>query len=409
MRHPLALFLLIVVTALYAVATALRHQHPLWPYVAAFAEAGMVGALADWFAVVAMFRHPMGIPIPHTAVLAKNQQRLGQGLADFIDRNFLSLNYIRNKLAQWDAAHWLAQWLQSPGNAQRLLQPLLATTRFGLEAMDDTKVRAFFTRNVRSALQQMDVSNSSAAVLDSLTAQGRHQELLDDLTAQLARAVESESTQQHITQAIAKELRALRYLALDQAAARLTTRKIINAIARNLKDMGESADHPMRQRLDQAVQNWIMRLKADPELQAKANQLRDQILEHPQLNTYLEHVWADLLRWLSQDLRSSDSPLTLRLEAGITHMGRELAHNPDMQAWVNTQIQELGPQVVDYYRPAIRRHISDRVGEWDTRELIDEVESHLSKDLQYIRINGTLVGGLVGLAIFSVTQWLIGS
>lgn len=409
MRHPLALFLLIAVTLTYCVAIALRNQHPAWAYVAAFAEAGMVGALADWFAVVAMFRHPMGIPIPHTAVLAKNQQRLGQGLADFIDRNFLSAQYIRSKLAQWDAAHWLAQWLQSPHNAQRLLQPVLATTRFGLEAMDDTKVRAFFTRNVRTALMQINVSNSSAAILDSLTAHGRHQQLLSDLTSQLAKAVESESTQQHITQAIAKELRALRYLALDQAAARLTTRKIVNAVARNLKDMGESTDHPMRQRLEGAIQDWIFRLKADPELQAKTEHFRDQLLEHPGLNEYLEQVWSDLLRWLMQDLSQSDSPLSQRLEAGVTHLGRELAYNPELQHWVNTQVQDLGPRVVEYYRPAIGLHIQQRVGEWDTRELIEEVENKLGKDLQYIRINGTLVGGLVGLVIYSVTQWVIGA
>lgn len=409
MRHPLALFLLIAVTLTYCVAIALRAQHPAWAYVAAFAEAGMVGALADWFAVVAMFRHPMGIPIPHTAVLAKNQTRLGQGLADFIDRNFLSAHYIRNKLAQWDAAQWLAQWLQVPHNAQRLLQPVLATTRFGLEAMDDRKVRAFFTRNVRTALQQIDVSSSSAAILDSLTAQGRHQQLLSDLTTQLAKAVENESTQQHITQAIAKELRALRYLALDQAAARLTTRKIVNAVARNLKDMGESQEHPMRQRLEGAIQDWISRLKADPELQAKTNHFRDELLEHPGLNEYLEKVWSDLLRWLVQDLSQSDSPLAQRLEAGVSHLGRELAHNPELQHWVNAQVQDLAPRIVEYYRPAIGRHIQQRVGEWDTRELIEEVETKLGKDLQYIRINGTLVGGLVGLVIYSLTQWVIGS
>lgn len=407
MRHPLALFLLIAVTLTYCVAIAMRGQHPIWPYVAAFAEAGMVGALADWFAVVAMFRHPMGIPIPHTAVLAKNQQRLGQGLSDFIERNFLSAHYIRSKLAQWDAAQWLAQWLQAPQNAQRLLEPLLVTTRFGLEAMDDTKVRAFFTHNVRTALQQINVSGSSAAILDSLTAQGRHQQLLSELTSQLAKAVESDSTQQHITQAIAKELRALRYLALDQAAARLTTRKIINAVARNLKDMGESSEHPMRQRLEAAIQDWINRLKVDPELQSKTNQLRDQLLEHPGLNEYLEQVWSDLLRWLKQDLSNPHSPLNERLESGVNHLGRELAHNPDLQHWVNSQVQSFGPQIVEYYRPAIGRLIQERVGEWDTKELIEEIESKLGKDLQYIRINGTLVGGLVGLIIYSLTQWVI--
>lgn len=408
MRHPLALFLLLLVTVLYIVATALSHQHPIWPYVAAFAEAGMVGALADWFAVVALFRHPMGLPIPHTAVLEKNQQRLGTGLADFLDRNFLSQTHVRARLAQWNAAEWLSGWLQRPDNVRSLTQPLVATAEFGLGAMDDTRVREFFTRNVRTALRQVDVSGSTAAILDGLTAEQRHQELLDEVLQQLAKMVESDTAQQHITQAIARELKALRYLALDQAAARLTTRKIIAAVARNLAEMGQSPEHPLRQRFDQSVRDWIARLKTDPALQLQASQLRDHLLEHPALNQYLEQVWGDLLRWLSRDLQDPDSTLRQRLEAGIAHLGRELESNADMQQWVNDQVQAMGPQVIERYRPAIRRYVSERVGQWDTRELIDEVESHLGKDLQYIRINGTLVGGLVGLTIHTVTQWVMG-
>ncbi|WP_343292136.1 DUF445 domain-containing protein [Vandammella animalimorsus] len=408
MRHSIALFLLLIVTITYIVATALSAQHPAWPYVAAFAEAGMVGALADWFAVVALFRHPMGLPIPHTAVLAKNQQRLGAGLADFLDRNFLSGQHVRERLLRWNAAPWLAQWLQQPDNARALVQPMVATAQFGLTALDDERVRSFFTRNVRTALQQIDVSHSSAAVLDALTAEQRHQSLLDEMLTQLAGVVESDSAQQHITQAIARELRALRYLALDQAAARLTTRKIVAAIARNLAEMGESPEHPLRQRLDRAVRDWIERLRNDPQLQQKANQVRDDLLQHPALNEYLQALWGDLLRWLERDVQDPHSSLHQRLIAGITHLGRELQDNPQMQQWLNAQVQELGPQIVERYRPAIRRYISERVGQWDTRELIEEVETHLGRDLQYIRINGTLVGGLVGLIIHTLTQWAMG-
>ncbi|RMW97615.1 DUF445 domain-containing protein [Allofranklinella schreckenbergeri] len=407
MRHPLALSLLLAATVLYIVATALHAQHPVWPYVAAFAEAAMVGALADWFAVVALFRHPLGLPIAHTAVLARNQQRLGQGLADFIDRNFLSASHVRERLAQFNAAPWLAQWLQQPHNVRALMQPLTAAVDFGVHAMDDARVRAFFIRNVRQALGKLDVSGSTAAVLNGLTAEGRHQALLDDILAQLARVVESESAQQHITQAIARELKALRYLALDQVTARAGTRQIVRALARNLKDMGESPDHPLRQRFDAAVQGWIERLQQDEQVQLKASTLRDQLLAHPALGAYLEQVWGDVLAWLARDVNDPASSLHQRLEAAITHLGRELEAQPAMQQWVNAQVQQIGPQIVERYRSAIHRYITDRVGQWDTRELIEEVEGHLGRDLQYIRINGTLVGGIVGLAIHTLTQWVM--
>ncbi|KKW68588.1 membrane protein [Lampropedia cohaerens] len=407
MRHFLAPALLLLVTLLYIVATALRQHHPVWPYVAAFAEAGMVGALADWFAVVALFRHPMGLPIPHTAVLARNQQRLGDGLAEFLDRNFLGGAHVRSRLAQWDAAAWLADWLQKPENLRTLTQPLLATARFGFDAMDDARVRAFFTRNVRTALQQVDVSASAASLLDALTAEQRHQELLDEILSQLGRLIESETAQQEITQAIARELKALRYLALDQAAARLTTRKILRAVARNLAEMGESPEHPLRQRFDHTIHDWITRLKQDPQLQKRASQMRDHLLEHPALNTYLDKVWSDMLRWLAGDLARPESRTRQRLEASLSHLGRELQNNAEMRHWINAQVQEVGPQIIERYRPAMRRYVSERVGQWNTRELIEEVESHLGRDLQYIRINGTLVGGLVGLIIHTVTQWVL--
>ena len=172
--------------------------------------------------------------------------------------------------------------------------------------------------------------------------------------------------------------------------------------------MGESPEHPLRQRLDRAVRDWIERLRNDPQLQQKANQVRDDLLQHPALNEYLQALWGDLLRWLERDVQDPHSSLHQRLIAGITHLGCELQDNPQMQQWLNAQVQELGPQIVERYRPAIRRYISERVGQWDTRELIEEVETHLGRDLQYIRINGTLVGGLVGLVIHTLTQWAMG-
>lgn len=402
----IALVLLFAAALVYILATVLEGQHSAWGYVAACAEAAMVGALADWFAVTALFRHPMGLPIPHTAVIANNQHRIGQGLADFLDQNFLATEPVRARLRDWDGAAWLAHWLQQPAQVQAWTQPLIAATRFGLNALDEASVQTFIARNAKAALQQLDFSGSARVVLNSLTTNNRHQELLDEVLVALARLLDSETTQQHISEAIAKELRALRYLALDKAAARLTTRKIVAAVARNVAEMGEDPAHPLRQRFDQAVHEWVQRLEHDPVLRAQVTQMGEQIINHPTLQEYLLKIWDDLRQWLDHDLNRPDSTVRQGLERLCSQWGQQLQDNPALQHWLNAQIQQLVPQVLDHYRPAIRKYVTERVSAWDTRELVREVEEHLGRDLQYIRINGTLVGGLVGLTIYSLTEWV---
>lgn len=402
----IALLLLLAATAIYVLATALEGAHPAWAYVAASAEAAMVGALADWFAVVALFRHPMGLPIPHTAVIAKNQHRIGLGLAQFFDVNFLSRAQIQERLQTWDGAAWIANWLKQPENAKTWIEPFLATMRFGFKALDESSVQQFVARNAKAALSQIDFSSSAGTVLDSLTADNRHQELLDEILASLGELLKNEATQEHITEAIAKELKALRYLALDKAAARLATRKIIAAIAHNLHDMAGNAEHPMRTRFNEATHRLIESLKHDPSMRARVNSMRDEVLNHPNLQHYLLQIWQDIQQWVESDIQSESSRVRQILEQQSLRWGQYLHENKAMQSWLNAQIQTLIPQVLERYRPAIKHYISERIGSWDTRELVQEIEIHLGKDLQFIRINGTLVGALVGLAIYSLTQWV---
>lgn len=406
MRH-IALILLFVAMAIYIFATANEASHPAWGYVAAAAEAAMVGALADWFAVVALFRHPMGLPIPHTAVIANNQHRIGEGLAVFLDQNFLSRQEIGRRLANWDGALWMAQWLQQPRNAQSLVDPAVAAMRFGLQAVDNASVQEFLARNAQTALRQIDFSASAGAVLDTLTVDNRHQKLLDEALAAMSGMLDNEVAQQHMTEAIAKELKALRYLALDKAAARLTTRKIVNAVTRNLTDMGQDPDHPLRQRFDAAVRRLVERLKNDPDLRERLRQMSYQLTSQPQLQQYLQEIWGDFQQWLDGDLANPESAIRQSLERACSHLGQNMEENPEMRQWLNIQIRSIAPEVVDRYRPAIKRYVVERVGSWDTRELVREVEEHLGQDLQYIRINGTIVGGLVGLVIYSLTQWIM--
>ncbi|WP_256856515.1 DUF445 domain-containing protein [Variovorax sp. KK3] len=385
-------------------ATALAARHPAWGYVAAFAEAAMVGAIADWFAVVALFRHPLGLPIPHTAIIPSNKDRIGARLAGFICNNFLSTPQVLAKLEQFDPATRLALWLSQPAHAAVLGEHLVAAARYGLSVFDDARVRDFIGRMTAAGLAQLDVARLAGQALDALTAHGRHQALLDDVLAQVAAAVEGEEVQSQITEAIAREIRALRYVGLDQVTARLASRKVVAAAARTVADMAGDPAHPMRQRFDTFTREFVDRLKTDPEFQRRGEAIRAELQAHPAIGEYLHGLWSELLAWLHADLARDDSSIRQRIVALSGSLGDRLAADEAMRRWINEQVIDAAPRAIERYREDIRRYIVERVGQWNAEEMSTELEKHIGRDLQFIRINGTLVGGLVGLLIHSLTQ-----
>jgi len=372
--------------------------------VAAFAEAAMVGAIADWFAVVALFRHPLGLPIPHTAIIPANKDRIGAKLAGFICNNFLSTPQVLAKLAQFDPAARLADWLSRPESAEKLGGHLVAATRYGLAAFDDARVRDFLGRMAAAGLAQVDLARLAGQALEALTADGRHHALLDDVLRQVADAVEGEDVQERVTEAIAREIKALRYVGLDQMAARLATRKIVAAAVHTLGEIATEPEHPLRLRFDAYMAGFVERLKTDPEFHRRGEAIRAELQAHPALGDYLHGLWSELLAWLHDDLAKSDSNIHRRLVAMAGTLGARLSADAAMCRWINEQILDAAPRAIERYREDIRRYIVERVADWNADEMTNELERHIGRDLQFIRVNGTLVGGLVGLAIHTATQ-----
>ncbi|WP_260590703.1 DUF445 domain-containing protein [Variovorax sp. DXTD-1] len=403
-----ALGLLCAAALLYALASALHGEHAAWGYVAAFAEAAMVGAIADWFAVVALFRHPLGLPIPHTAIIPSNKDRIGAKLAGFICNNFLGTEQVLAKLRAFDAAGRIADWLARPASGEKLGEWGVAATRYGLSAFDDERVRAFMGRAAAAGLEKIDLSRLTGQALDALTAGGRHQALLDDVLQQVAGLLEGEEIQAHITEAIAREIRTLRYVGLDQVAAKLATRKIVAAVARTIAELAAEPGHPMRKRFDHFVDDFVVRLKLDPEFQQRGEQIRAELMAHPALGDYLHGLWGELLAWLHDDLGRGDSTIRRRIASMAGALGARLQADEAIRRWINEQIEAAAPLAIERYREDIRRYIEERVAEWNADEMTVELERNIGRDLQFIRINGTLVGGLVGLLIHTATQLLRG-
>jgi len=400
-----ALGLLCGAALLYGVAHVLEARHPAWGYVAAFAEAAMVGAIADWFAVVALFRRPLGLPIPHTAIIPANKDRIGAKLAGFILDNFLSTPQVLAKLQAFDPAARLAQWLALPANGDRLGVHAVAMVRYGLTAFDDERARAFLARAASAGLAQLDLSRLLGQVLDAVTADGKHQALLDDVLAQVAKVVEGEEVQERIAEAIAREIRTLKYVGLDQVAARVATRKIVAAVSRTLGELAAEPEHPLRKRFDHFMDDFVVRLQHDPEFHARGEQIRAELQAHPALGEYLHGLWGQLLAWLDDDLGRADSSIRRRIASMATSLGQRLQQDAPFRRWINEQITDAAPVAIERYREDIRRYIVERVGQWNAQEMTLELERHIGRDLQFIRINGTLVGGLVGLSIHTVTRF----
>jgi uncharacterized membrane-anchored protein YjiN (DUF445 family) len=400
--------LLALAALLYAAATALQPRHPAWRYVAAFAEAAMIGAIADWFAVVALFRRPLGLPIPHTAIIPSNKARIGRELADFICDNFLDTPHVLDKLRAIDPAAQLAQWLSDPAHARSLGTHLAAAARYGLAAFDDERVRAFVRGTVLQQLQRIDFTRAAGQVLDLLTAQGRHQALLDEVLRQLAQLLQDEDLRDRIAGAVAAEVKYLRYVGLDVVAGELVAKKMVAGVARLIGELGEDPQHELRQRFDGFMARTIERLKKDPAVRRRGEEIRHELLQHPTVGAYLQGLWSEVLAWLQADLAREDSTLRARVADGALSLGARLSADAPMRQWINDQVMAAAPQAIARYREDIRRYIALRVDAWDTGEMTRELERSIGRDLQFVRINGTLVGGLIGLAIFSLTEWLRG-
>ena len=400
-----ALALLLAAAALYVLATALQARHPAWGYVAAFAGAALVGAMADWFAVVALFRHPMGLPIAHTAIVPASKDRIGRQLAQFIATHFLATDWVLARLRGVDAAAGLANWLAQPANAARVADHGTALARWAVAALDEPAVHEAVTELARGGLRQIDAARLSGQLLQALVQDGRHQALLDGLVSQGARLLGEDAVQDGISDAIAREVKALKLLGLDQVAARLATRKVIVILARTLLEMTEDPAHPLRQRFDALAADWAQRLQQDPTWQQRVAQGRDELLASPVLGLHVRQAWGDLLAWLDRDLRAPASWTHQRIAAGAQNLGAHLATHDALRAWINAELQAAAPRLLERHRGDIAAFIEARVQAWDARQMSDELERHLGQDLQFIRINGTVVGGAVGLLIHALTQW----
>jgi uncharacterized membrane-anchored protein YjiN (DUF445 family) len=371
----------------------------------AFAEAAMIGALADWFAVVALFRR---IPIPiisrHTEIIPANKARIADNLAAFVHEKFLDTDSIVGLIRRHDPARRVADWLVQPENTQLLGNYLVRMAGWALDFIEDAAVQKFIRRAVHTMVQQVDLSKTGGTLLESLTRGGRHQELLNEGIEQFAKLLANEETQAVISQGIVDWLREeyafmermLPSEMIGKKGADLTVRMASGILNRVSEDM----EHPLRQRFDDFTREFIERLKVDPEFIAKGEEIKRHLVGDETLNGYIGSLWTDLKAWIKHDLEDADSVLRGRIVATGAWVGRMLADDPQLRASLNDNLELAARGAAPELAGFLTRHIADTVKHWDSGEMSEQVELNIGKDLQYIRINGTIVGGLIGVLLY---------
>ena len=395
--RTIATLLLVVMAAIYL---AMRRAPPNWiwaPYLSAFAEAGMVGACADWFAVVALFRRPLGLPIPHTAVVPENKRRIGAAMGRFITNNFLSPRVAIARLASVDFGGLAARWLEDEHNAQAVAVSVGRAIPYALDVVPKAEIDEWVAFAARRGVEAVPAAPLASRGLSILWAHGAGQTLLDQGLDFVETTLERHKATivKHVAQ---KSWRWIPKWVDDMIAA-----KVINGLTETLREMRDP-DHPWREQANALVEKLIDDLAHDPEMRAQGEALKQEILANPVFAEQAQALREGLESALMDDLPRHREAIVQWLVASASALGRWLEEDAPRRARINRRLRLLALRTVLPRRAEIGGYVAAVVDNWDTTTLVNRLELQVGKDLQYIRINGTLVGGLVGLLIFTLSR-----
>jgi len=409
-NKTIATGLMLGAAMLFVVARS-QKGHGAWEWLAAFAEAAMVGALADWFAVVALFRHPLGLPIPHTAIITSKKDAIAGNLADFIRDRFLASDSLIARLREYNPAGHLAAYLMSRDSANRLASGLTRLLADSLDFIDDERVQQLLRNALASRVDNLDLASSAGAILDTLRKDNRHQIVLDDLLNRFAAWLATAEAQARLAGAIddmcTKEYPILSaFIPNRDQFSRGAGEKIARRINAFIQDVNADPAHEVRYRFDTAVTEFIARLKSDPVLRTRVETIKHEVVHNQFIADYVKSIGNDLKSWLSDDLHQPHSRVQEKISAAVAGLGATLSQNRELQASLNEHLETLIVHYGDTLRAAIAGHISGTVQKWENADYISEIELSIGSDLQFIRMNGTLVGGVIGLLLHAISLLL---
>ncbi len=394
--------LFVLAAVVFLVARILEESNSGWGYIRATAEAAMVGALADWFAVTALFKHPLGLPIPHTAIIQKRKDEIGASLGGFVRDNFLTREVVTERLASADLAKRLGGWLSQPANAETVGDQSAAVIRGVTEVLQDEVIQTGIEAVVTERAKSVEVAPIMARVVDAAVAGDHHQSILENVLSGLGTFMEE--NRESLKNRLIRESPWWVPEPIDDAVFD----KIYTAVRRFLTDIGNDRNHEMRVDIDRRTAHLAEELRSSPELRARGEQLKQEFLDHPDVRAWSATLWTRIKAGLLEAADSPDSELRAQLHEAVTEAGRSLDADPELQAKIDRWITDSVGYVAEQFRGEVADLIATTVQRWDTAETAERLELQVGRDLQFIRINGTLVGGAAGLVIYSVSEMLVG-
>ncbi|MGN6155987.1 MAG: DUF445 domain-containing protein [Sphingomicrobium sp.] len=390
--------LLLAMAVLFAVTRWLEPSYPWLGYVKAFAEAAMVGGLADWFAVTALFRHPLGLPIPHTAIIPRNKDRIGEALATFINENFLIPSVVARRMRNIDVAGAAGRFLQTPaGEGTRIRQGASRLIADIFEGLDDERLGGIVKGAVAARIQKLEVSPLLGHALASAINEDRHVPMLEAAIRWMARALEA--NEELIREMVHKKANwALKLAGLDAKLADA----ILDGLRKLTAEMSTDPAHPVRLKVEEALAQLANDLQTRPETRAKVEEMKEQLLANRSIALWIDTLWQKGREAVIRAARNPDAAMAGRLGEVLKSMGTSLEKDARIRSAINQFVRRAAAGMAQSYGSSIVKLVSETIRSWDARTVTARLESAVGRDLQYIRINGTLVGGLVGLAIHAL-------
>ena len=395
--------LLIISAAIYLIAKrAEATGAPVWvSFVRAAAEAAMVGGLADWFAVTALFRRPLGLPIPHTAIIPTRKDAIGASLGEFVGDNFLSEEVVRDKIRSAQIASRFGSWLREPANSKQVTDELASVITWATSLGDDEDIAEVIEESFRRTAENFDVAKPLGVFLTKAVENDAHTPLVD----MLARAIEDwlENDPARAKGWIDKQLpRWLPGLGKDRAGEWLYERLIELS-----KEVQVDLAHPIRKSIERLLHRFAEQLQSDPVIIERVNAAKMRLVDRPEVRHTISDLWISTKKTLRAESANPESELRSRVATLLANFGSRVAADADLQLTINTAIEDATSHLVDRYRDEIAGVISDTVARWDAGDTAKKIELQVGRDLQFIRVNGTIVGALAGILIHAIGEYAV--
>ncbi|MDN5381061.1 MULTISPECIES: DUF445 domain-containing protein [Streptomyces] len=394
--------LLLLVAVVYALSTWAGHAGAgAWTaYVAAAAEAGMVGALADWFAVTALFRHPLGLPIPHTAIIPNKKDQLGVSLGEFVGENFLSQEVVRRRLRAVGISSRLGAWLARPEHADRVTAELATALRGALTVLRDSDVQAVIGEAINRRAEAQEIAPGLGKLLERIVADGGHKRAVDLIVSRAHDWLVLHSD--FVREAVQGGAPGWTPRFVDRKVGE----RVYKELLRFVTEMRDMPGHPARGALDRFLADFASDLQSDTDTRARVERLKSEVLGRGEVQDLIASAWSALRAMIVSAAEDERSELRLRVRASLLSLGARMAGDPKVQGKIDGWLEDAAVYVVTTYRKEITSLITDTVAGWDAQHTTRKIEAHIGRDLQFIRINGTVVGALAGLAIHTVSRAL---